>query len=529
MILRKPSHTLFARGPRRASLALAGACALACLAGCNLDWEKPDASIPPPERFNEARPKSAPSIGSARDFAGRFGSRELSDAVDHALEANNDLAAAVARIAEADAQARLSSAALWPVLTSNDSVQRTQIPGTATSTTPNYNPEQQFLSAAGNRQGAALVQNQGVFSAARSNLFKLGLNASYEIDFWGKNDDASKAARLLANASRFDRNVVEIATVASVLNAYFQVLNAQDELRIAHENVRIATEVYKAIKARLDVGTATVLDVAQQETVLDNQKASIPPLEQTVRQQRNLLAVLLGRTPESFSLKGGSLRGLRYPKVEPGLPSEMLLRRPDVAEAEAKLASQEFSVLQARASFFPSFTLTGQYGLQSLVWKNLARPEAIAWQLLTNAAQPLLDGYSLQGQYSLQQGKYAENAALYRKQVLTALADTENALIAVEQTRRTLSLQLDAVNAARRGLEAAQARLREGTIDIVTLSTTQILYFQAQTAAEQDRLAHFEAATSLFQALGGGWSPTTREAEIARADAAYQEDKGPWP
>jgi NodT family efflux transporter outer membrane factor (OMF) lipoprotein len=499
------------------------------LSACNLDWEKPDVGAPPPQRFSEARPKSAPSIGSAREFATRFGSNELTDVVQRAVEDNYDIAAAVARIAEADAQARVSSAALWPVVTSNDSVQRTQIPGTAVSTTPNYNAAGQFLQASGNPLGAALTQNQAVFGSSRSNLFKLGLNASYELDFWGKNEDASKSARLLANASRFDRDVVEIATVASVLNGYFQVINAEDQLRIAHENVRIATEVYKAIKARLDVGTATVLDTAQQETVLDNQKASIPPLEETLRQQRNLLAVLLGRTPESFKLKGGSLRALHYPKVEPGLPSEVLLRRPDVAEAEAKLASQEFSVLQARASFFPSFTLTGQYGLQSLVWKNLARPEAIAWQLLANAATPLFDGYNLQGEYLLQQGKYAENAANYRKQVLTALSDTENALVAMEQTRRLVQLQQDSVSASKRALEAAQARLREGTIDIVTLSTTEVSYFQAQVSLEQARLLHFEAATSFYQALGGGWSPTTREAEIARADAAYDEDKGPWP
>jgi outer membrane protein, multidrug efflux system len=487
---------------------------MATLGGCDLDWQKPEASAPPPERFREAKPASAPSLGSARDFTARFGSQELSSVVDQALANNYDIAAAVARISQADAQARIASAALWPTLTNNDSAQRTQTPGTAIS-----------LNTAA---GQAATSNTS-FSATRQNLHQLGLNASYEIDFWGKNEDASKAARLLANASRFDRNVVEIATIASVLNAYFQVLNAQDRLRIARENVRIADEVFKAIKMRLEVGTATVLDTSQQETVLDTQRALIPPLEETFRQQKNLLAVLLGRAPESFDTKGASLARLRFPRVEPGLPSEVLLRRPDVAEAEAKLASQEFSVLQARAAFFPSITLTGQYGVQSIVFRNLATPQAIGWQIMANAAQPLFDGYNLQGQYMLQQAKYAELAADYRKQTLTALSDTENALIAISQTGRQLQLQGDAVAAAKRALDAAQARLREGTIDIVTLSTTETAYFQNQDTLEQVRLAHFEAATSLYQALGGGWAPTNREVEIARADAAYQEDKGPWP
>ncbi len=176
------------------------------------------------------------------------------------------------------------------------------------------------------------------------------------MDFWGKNEDASKAARILANVSRFDRDVVEISTVAAVLNAYFQVLTAQDRLRIANQNVAIAQGVMDAINARLEVGTATVLDTSQQETILAQQRATIPPLEQTLRQTRNNLAVLLGQTPESMTVKGGSLVKLKFPQIAPGLPSEVLLRRPDVAEAEARLASQEFSVLQARAAFFPSLT-----------------------------------------------------------------------------------------------------------------------------------------------------------------------------
>ena len=170
-----------------------------------------------------------------------------------ALENNYDIAAAVARITQADAQARVSSSALWPALTMNNSAERTQSPGAAYS--------------ASTAAGAAATSNatsSGTVATTRTNLYQLGLNASYEIDFWGKNEDASKAARLLANASRFDRNVVEIATIASVLNSYFQVLNAQDRLRIAHENVRIADEVFKAIKMRMDVGTATVLDMSQQ-------------------------------------------------------------------------------------------------------------------------------------------------------------------------------------------------------------------------------------------------------------------------
>jgi NodT family efflux transporter outer membrane factor (OMF) lipoprotein len=494
-------------------------CATLALGGCDLTWEKPDPATPPPERFRAAAPKSAPSLHSAHDFVERFRSPELTRVIDDALVGNNDIAAAVARIKEADAQARISSAALFPTLSNANNFESFQVPSTVSGVGVGAN--------AG--QAAAAASNSSASGATRLGFFLLGLNASYTLDIWGMNEDASNAARLLANASRFNRQVVEIAMVASALNSYFAVLNAQDQLRVVSENVRIAGKVLTALKARREVGLATVLDVAQQKTVYDNQLAMIPPLQQTLAQQINLLAVLLGRTPESFSVQGTTLKNLRFPKIEPGLPSEVLLRRPDVAEAEARLASQEFSVLQARAAFFPQIQLTGQYGVESIVWRNLATPQAIFWQVLATTTQPLFDGWALQGQYELQKGKYDEFTANYRKQTLTALSDTENALIAVAQTQRYLSLREDAVASAQEALTAAQARLSQGTIDVVTLATNETAYFQAKLALEQVRLARFQAATTLYQALGGGWSPTTREAEIARANAAYEADRGPWP
>ena len=201
------------------------------LSSCNLDWEKPDLSVVPPERFLEAKPKSARPIASGFDFAAKFGSKELTDLTARALEDNLAIAAAMARIDQADANARIASAALWPSLGLGAAAQRTQVPGTLVSETPNFNPAQAVLQEAGNRNGAALAENLATFSATRTNFFALGLNASYEIDFWGKNQNASNAARLLANASRFDRDVVEIATVAAVMNAYFLVLAAQDQFQ----------------------------------------------------------------------------------------------------------------------------------------------------------------------------------------------------------------------------------------------------------------------------------------------------------
>lgn len=495
-----------------------------------LDWEKPEATVETPPAYRAGKPKSAPPIPAARTWSTKFGSPELTRIVEKALDQNLDIAAAVARIEQADAQAIISSSALFPSLTFNALARRMQTPGAITSATST-------AAGTGGTGTGATTGGTTTTSAAgsqllrtrRANFFQLGLNASYEIDFWGKNQDASNAARLLAHASRFDRDVVEIATIASVVNSYFQILTAQDRLRIARNNIKIAETVLAAIKARLDVGTATALDYSQQLSVVATQRAAVPPLEQTLRQTKNTLAVLLGVPPESAVISGGSLTRLRFPTVAAGLPSELLLRRPDVAEAEARLVSQEFSVLQARAAFFPSIQITGMYGLQSIALKSLFRPEAIAWQIAGNLTQPLFDGYNLQGQLNLQKGRYAELAQDYQKQILTAFSEVENALIAIAETSRQLKLQGEAVAAARRAYEVAEARLREGTIDIVTLSTTETTLFQNEDILAQVRLAYFQSATSLYQALGGGWSETTRLLEIASEQAAYDADKGPWP
>ena len=229
-------------------------CATLTLAGCDLTWEKPEAAAPPPERFRAAAPKSAPSLHSTHEFVERFRSPELTRVIDEALAGNNDIAAAVARITQADAQARVSSAPLFPSLSNVNNFERFQTPSTVYG----------GVGATGG-QAAAAAASSSPYSATQSNYFSLGLNASYTLDIWGVNQDASAASRLLANASRFNRKVVEIATVASALNAYFAVLNAQDQLRIVNENVRIAGHVLTALRARREVGLATVLDVAQQE------------------------------------------------------------------------------------------------------------------------------------------------------------------------------------------------------------------------------------------------------------------------
>lgn len=462
------------------------------LGGCLLSGDKPEPGLDIPQAYTHG-PKN-PAVAEAAlpslDWWRGFRSRELTEIIEESRSANLDIAAAVARIVQADAQARVTGAALLPAIDLGSNASRS-------------------------RSSQSLSSGSSGGSAERDNL-SASLTASYEIDFWGKNRSAQRASEELAVATRFDREVVGLATVVSTANAYFQVLSAQDRLRVARNNLRSATRVLNLIQQRLNAGTASALDTAQQESLVNSQRASIPPLEQIVTQNRNVLAVLMARSPESVRIRGGSLHSIAIPRVTPGLPSELIAQRPDIREAEANLAAANANVENARAQFLPSITLTGEGGYQSAVLKTLLRPESAIYNAAAGLTQPIFEGGRLLGNLDLQKGRQDELLQIYRKAVISGFADVETALDAVRQTALRERLQRDVVTSSRRAFDIAEQRLNEGTVDLVTVLQTQQTLFQAEDGLAQARLAHMQAIVSLYQALGGGWLPKPVEASNAR-------------
>jgi outer membrane protein, multidrug efflux system len=426
-----------------------------------------------------------------------FRSKELTEVIEEARAANLDIAAAVARIVQADAQSRIAGAPLLPGVNLNGGATR---------------------SRASQATGGLGGPSAGSFAGSSSERDSLSasLTASYEIDFWGKNRAALRAAEQTAIASRYDREVVGLTTVVATANAYFQVLAAQDLLRSTRENEKSATRVLNLIQQRLNAGTASALDTAQQESLVNTQRALIPPLEQILTQNRNALALLMARSPESVRVRGGSLRSIAYPRVTPGLPSELLAQRPDIREAEANLAAANANVENARAQMLPSITLTGEGGYQSAVLRTLLRPESAFYTLTAGLTQPIFDGLKLQGNLDLQKGKQDELLQNYRKAVISAFSDVETALDGIRQTALRERLQGDVVTSSQRAFDISEQRLNQGTIDLVTVLQTQQALYTAQLAHVQARLAHVQAIVSLYQALGGGWLPKPLETTDAR-------------
>jgi outer membrane protein, multidrug efflux system len=465
------------------------------LSGCILGSERPELNLEVPEKYRTASSASPDAAVPVLDWWRGFGSSELTSLMDAAQINNLDVAVAIAQVVQADAQVGVAGAPLLPSLTGAASAERAHFGSTSSA------------SGSSNVGGGAIGNGGGGGGSSNFSQFSASLTASYMLDFWGKNQAALHAAEESATASRYNREVVTLTAIVTVANTYFQILAAQDQLRVTRENLAAAERILALIKTQFAGGTASQLDVSQQEALTATQRAAIPPLEVTIGQSTAALAVLVGRAASNFAVRGGTTRRIKVPRVTPGLPSELLYQRPDIRQAEAVLAASNFSVEAARAAFFPQIQLTGTGGFQSSALASLFTPGAAFSTLTASLAQPIFDGFLLESQLKQAKGVQLQNLQTYRKAVLSAFSDVEMALIALQKFTLQERLQGDVVSSSRTAFDVAEKQLRGGTINLITLLQAEQTLFTAEITLVQVRLSKLLAATSLFQALGGGWTP----------------------
>jgi outer membrane protein, multidrug efflux system len=337
------------------------------------------------------------------------------------------------------------------------------------------------------------------------NSFNPELTASYELDFWGKNRAARAAARATAIASHYDKETVALTVVSSVATSYLQALEFRDRLEVARQNLANGQKVLRGLKLEQTAGIATGLDVAQQETTVQLLDAAIPPLQQQFRQIVNALAVLIGKTPETVDIDSGTLNSLTSPPVAEGLPSQLLRRRPDVAESEQQLISANADITVARAALFPSIELTAGGGFASSALNTLFDPASRIWSVSAGLTQPIFHGGALRGQVAFSNARYAELLSSYHKTVISAFSNVESALVATQQTLEQQARQQKAVDTARRAFQYAQTQMSAGTVNILTVLNTENALFSAQDELVQIQYLHLQSLVDLFTALGGGW------------------------
>jgi NodT family efflux transporter outer membrane factor (OMF) lipoprotein len=462
---------------RRLAMAMAGVLAgTMALLGCARDEFAPFLAFPMPQKF--ANTGSARPSDVSRWWA-HFGSRELDFLMDAANIDNLDIAVAVAQLQEAEAQVRVVGAALLPAIGYDDTSTRSQFSGT---TVPGV-------------IGSPVVRDS----------FTKVLSASYVLDLWGQNRDALEAAVRSRAASAYQLEVVRLATRAAAVNDFLLFAANYQRAAVARANTRNAQRILTVIGERRNAGTAAELDIAQQRSLVEIQRATIPPLVQAAEAARIALALLVGRPAQGMQLATSSLERLRLPRVAPGLPATLLLRRPDIRAAEQQLLAADANVDVARKAFLPAIQLTGQAGYQSALLATLLRPESAIYSMTAGVTQPIFDGDKLRGQLAQSTAQRQQMLEAYRKTIVQALSDVETALVAMRENRRRENAQRLAVAAARRAFALSELRLREGTIDLQTLLNTQITLFQAEDTLIQIRLARLQAAAALYQALGGDW------------------------
>ncbi len=455
------------------------------LGGCNLgpDYQRPEVEMPVEFR---ATPATEAAAWPSEDWWRGFKSHELNSLIEQARVQNFDIAAAIARVRQADAQVRIAGAPLLPTVSASGNASWQQVGATKGFT--------------GVSRGGSTTSTINIHSYSLTPL-----NAAYEVDFWGLNRAAQQAAVSSAVFSRFDQEVVALTVVTNVANTWFTALGLADRLVVAQNNLADAEHTLAVIRGRLDAGTASALDIAQQEALVAGERAVIPGLRNQLEQELIGLGILVGRPPEAIDVRPGSLDTLSLPPVSPGLPSTLLERRPDVAEIEAELVAQNFDIKVARAAFFPAVSLTGSYGFANAALNTLFSPGGTLVALAAGFTQPLFDAGTLRGQLELTKGKYDELLADYRKAVIQAFTDVENALTAWRFTTEQEALQRQAVATAQRAADIARAQMMAGTVDITTVLQAETTLFNDQDLLAQVRLTRFQALLALYKALGGGW------------------------
>ena len=463
--------------PRLTLLALAIPLALA---GCALgpDYQRPDARVALPDSY--AGEPVAGALTTTPAVAGRwwtlFGDTQLDALVDQALTSSPDALTAAARVEEADAVLRQVNAALLPQIDANAGISRSR------SILPNA------------------VEPTGLLR----NTNRIGLSTSFELDVWGRLRRASEAARAQALGTRYTSETVSLSLAASVTQAYLNLRALDAQLLVNRDSVSSQAKSTQLARVRFDGGYVSQLDVQQAEGALATYTAAQVQLEKNRALAESLLGLLVGQP--GLKVAAGDLRNLPVPPTPPaGLPSSLLEARPDVRKAETDLIAANARIGVAKAALFPSITLTGTFGRESRDLSDLFSPAAAVWSIGAGLTQPIFEGGRLRAQVEQVSAQQKQSLEAYRKSVQTAFREVNDALITVRQNGDSEVALGQAMQAAKRSLQLAQARYDSGYSPYLEVLTAQRTSNDATLAWVQNRQARLSSSVDLFKALGGGW------------------------
>ncbi len=413
------------------------------------------------------------------DWWGQFASPELNRLMSEALNNNLDLAAAKERIRQFRALAKIAGAPLWPAINATGSYDFSDSTNSGNS---NFN---------------------GNGSGANNDTWRGQWNMSYEVDLWGSIRAGRDSALSQLTASRFTLEALRLVVMGDVAQTYFAIVGLKERKRVAENNLKNLSEVLDIILARFEAGGTSALEVAQQETEVANAAAAIAQLDQQIAQSENALAVLLGRAPQQFKVSEDSLYPIRIPKANTPQPATLLDHRPDIRSAEMGLIAAHADIGKARAAFYPRL----QLGADNIFTAaTLSQPAGIAIALAASLTAPIFQGGRLEGELERTLARRTELLEIYRKTLLTAYREVEDALALGKQSTRRHEHLLFSVDNATQAYGLARDRYMAGATDYETLLIVQRSWLNAQDNEIQAHVDILTASVLLFKSLGGGWN-----------------------
>jgi NodT family efflux transporter outer membrane factor (OMF) lipoprotein len=399
-----------------------------------------------------------------------FNAPELPQLMEIAMRENLDLRVAATRVLEAEAASTVALSGLMPTISG---------------------------SASGTRRGNDITA---------SDTFGAGISGNYVLDFFGANRARLAASEQNLRAARYAQTTVGLTVASSVANTYFQILSLRERIAITRRNLDISRNLLSISQAKFSAGVSSNLDVMQQTATVASQLSQLPGLIEQERQARYALAILLGMPPEGIEIKAQNLNDLTTPTVQPGMPSDLLLRRPDIAQAEANLLASHANVDAARAAFFPQIGISAGVNWSSALIGTLFDPASFAFNLGASLAQTIFDGGAINARSQSAQATQEGQIATYRKTVFVALQAVEVAVGNADAVSQQLDYIVQQERAAVESFRISELQYKEGTIDITGLLNTESSMFNAQGSLVQTKLAKLQASVQLYIAMGGGWN-----------------------
>jgi len=459
---------------------LAALAAALVLAGCTTVKPPEQVTLDVPSQYREAVAlEGAWKAGVPADQSDRgqwwkiYADSELDSLISQATEANPGLAIAVARVKEARATAGVVDANRGFQL--NGGFGPTRLRDSTTPPTTEWRAQ---------------------------------VNASYEVDLIGRLSDESRAAKLDAAAQEAAYRSVLLALQADVAQQYFSIRSLDSELAILEKTVDLRREEVRLVQVRFDMGDTSELDVAKARTELSIVQAEAESVRRVRAQQDHALAILLGKAPAQFTLAPAPLQPSTV-IVPAGLPSELLERRPDIAQAQRQLAAASARVGVAKAAFFPKLVLTGSGGYASNELSDLFKWSSRSWLLGplvgTALSLPIFDGGRNKANLARADAGYEAQVANYRQQVLVGFQEVENNLSALRTLDKQIGFQDEAIASARQASHLAEVRYRNGSASYFEVIDAQRTSLAAERAQSQSMGQRSLASVGLIRALGGGW------------------------